>query len=150
MAEKNNIKELFATHRQCQDVFGIHHTTASGRGVSTIMKNGVKSFKVDEVLSKCNDLIIANISDETSDLKQQKVEQEIRKLKIDNDAKEGVLVDAIEVEREFTNRCRAMVSILEGLVPQVKIKNPDIPQPVLSSINETLNKLRNEVAQYRD
>lgn len=140
--------ELHCTHWQAQTVFGIHHTTAEGRGVLSKVIDGSKCFLVSELITKCNDLLIANISDKSSDLKAEKTKQEVRKLKIDNDFKEGILVDAIEVEAEFTNRCRAMVGILDGLVSEVKIKNPDVPQAVLASINETLNRLRNEVAAY--
>ena len=149
MAELKNLKDLFATNKQCEQVFGIHYTTAIGRGVMQVQNNGVKSFLVSEILHKCNDLVIDRISDNSSDMKDQKLEQEVLKLKLENQVKSGALVDMAEAEMEFTRRNMVAVDILNGIVSAVKIENPDVPQSILASIDKQLGILRNKVADIR-
>ena len=126
-----------------ESVFGLHHTTLSGRGCAPEIIDGKRHFSIADVVTRANDLIIANIGDEASDAKAEKTIQEVRKLKIENDRNEGMLVPAAEVEVEFMRRFKEIADILDTLVPTVKMQNPTISPAILDSVNQSLIKIRN-------
>lgn len=135
-------------------VFGIQAKNLSDRNVSPINAAAkTLEYDLDEVVSGCYDLIFNNISkkygtDDTdlAEMKKQKLIEEIRKLKIENDAKEAVLVPASDVMETYTKGIRALCDVLDSLPSRVKMENPDILPSALDSINRCLAELRNAAA----
>ena len=136
------------TQREISAVFGIQHKSLKSRGLSPV--DG--KYNLVEVYDKCKDLLFERqmrAIEESSDLdlgelKTQKTAEEVRKLKIDNDIKEGVLVYADDVAQTYDRGLRAMCDVLDAMPSRIKMQNPSIPQSLLDQINQELIKSRNK------
>jgi len=131
------------TARQAEEVFGLHHTTMKGRDCEVTRIDDADNYLVADVLDKCFDLIAEKRSDAAVDLKAEKTAQEIRKLKIENDMKEGVLVLAADVEEGYLRRAREVVDVLDTMLMEIKKRDPDIPQSTLDTVNIVMTEVRN-------
>lgn len=77
-----------------------------------------------------------------------KLREETRKLKIDNDTKEGVLVFATDVEITYTKGIKAACDVLDSVPSMVKMEHPNISPAVLDTIARALAEARNKAADY--
>lgn len=141
------------------NTLNLHHTTLKDRGVTDQSTQGQPlCYYFTEVMEKCGDLIYYNLKSkycnddgiDNGDLKKEKLREEIRKLKLDNDVNEGVLVPASDVSMTYTKGIRSICDVLDALPSRVKMENPNITPATLDSINRCLIEVRNKSAHALD
>lgn len=142
--------------RQSYSILGIHSKTLKTRGVKS--KSG--KYDLAEIMENCGDLIFNRLADKyapinedeltPAGLKALKTGEEIRKLKIDNDVKEGILVPADDVAETYSVGIRAMCDVLDGVPSRVKMKFPDVKPALLDAINQELTEARNKAVDKLD
>lgn len=138
-------------------LFDLQLANFTQRKVETFKHDGSKACYLDEFLEKCSDLVAGRYQERALEatgktldqLKALESEQRIRKLTIENDEREGRLVDAAEVKIAYGKKITAMNAELDGAVSQIKMKHPDIPQSVLAMIEDCLIDARNAAAAHR-
>lgn len=136
-------------------VFGIANRTLDDRAVEYKVSGKRRLYNTDDLVAKCGDRILSHlaardgkeITDASTDLKETKLSEEIRKLKIANDEAEGLLVSAADVEAVFSRSVRAMADELDAVVSRVKMANPDMPQSALAVISEQLDAARRKASR---
>jgi len=137
--------------------FGIQSNHLKSRGVDPTIIDNVKQYDVDLVTSKCADLIVKHLTADDAgsegrslnQLKRDETEQRVRKLKIENDTREGSLVDVNEMKMAFGRKIRAVNDILDGIPTRVKMEVPDVSQAVLEVVQRCVTELRNKAAAHR-
>ena len=144
MTEQDEKQPLFLSFHQSQQQLGIGNQTLTGRGCTVHVVDGTKSFLMSDILAKAPDLLAAKFSPDFEELKIEKTAQEVRKLRIENDEKEGALVPASDVDSAFQRRSREVVEILETLPAELLAADPDMPESVLSVINEGLAEIKSK------
>ena len=140
-------------------LFGIQKKNLTDRQVEQSKdETGKLVYDLDEDVGSCGDLIFTYLGnkfsnsdgEDLSKLKTQKLSEEIRKLKIDNDVQEGVLVPASDVAVTYNRAIRSVCDVLDALPSRVKMENPNISAAVLDSINQCLIEVRNKSAGVLD
>lgn len=141
----------------CKRVFGLQKKNLADRNVEEQKtKKGTLAYELEEIFERCGELILHNLRDRftTSDgdtleeLQLIKLREEARKLKIDNDTKEGVLVLSTDVEITYTKGIKAACDVLDSIPSMVKMEHPNISPAVLDTIARCLAEARNKAADY--
>lgn len=146
-----------------------HYRRWFGMDANTFRRRGIKSqpdpdtkkalFNFDEVLEACGEIILASLErsvgsasdgSSLSDLKTMKLEEEVRKLRINNDQEEGSLVPVHQVAMSYAKGIRVICDKLDTLPSRVKMEHPEIAQSVLDSINQLLIEVRNSSAEFAE
>lgn len=135
--------------------FGLQVNNLQQRSVTTKSgPNGSTLYDADEVITKCGDLIHKRFSEkyrtsggvDIETIKAEVEQEKLRKLRIENDEREGNLVSALDVEQTYTRSMRAVCDVLDSLPSRVKMANPDVSQAVLDTVNTCLIEVRNKAA----
>lgn len=137
--------------------FGLQSKNLSDRKVSSQTRSGVKQYSLDEVVEKCSDLISANLKPDTETLTGRSIGQlkadeqfeKVRKIRMDNDIREGSLVDVDEMKIAFGRKITAMNDILNGIPTRVKMESPDVSQSVLEVVQRCVTEVRNKAASHK-
>lgn len=137
--------------------YGIQSNHLKSRGVEPEIIDYVKQYDVDLVTKKCADLIVKHLTPDDAgaegrsliELKRDETEQRVRKLKIENDVTEGLLVDVAEIKVAFGQKVRAVCDILDGIPTRVKMNAPDVSQAVLEVVQRSVTEVRNRAADHR-
>lgn len=120
------------------------------------------NYDLNDVLRGCDHIAATflnkstGVTDESGNvktaaqLKSDKTAQEVRKLTIENDLREGRLVKAEDVQREYAKSLKALASRLDAIPSRVKIALPDIPQQALEEIGRVLIEARNSACDGLD
>ena len=153
VVDNNATKEVvFLGPRLIAKIFGVSAPTLKAKGLkSTKGKYDLAEFwRVcrEHVREKMNrDIEEALGGDLTAvELKVQKTTEEVRKLKIENDLKEGILIPADEAMIEWSRQLKAICDVLDGIPSLVKMENPDISQSVLDSVQRSVISARKKAA----
>lgn len=141
----------------CKRVFGLQKKNLLDRNVKEIHSNdGNLVYELDEIFERCGELIFSRLrerfstidGDNLDELKIIKLREEARKLKIDNDTQEGLLVRASDVEQEYTKGIKALCDVLDSIPSRVKIENPNVSPAVLDTVAKCVAEARNKAADY--
>ena len=165
---KFTTQETWLPITQIKRWYKIQASTLRSRGVrSKLNEERVTVYDMDQVWDKCSDLIykklheihsiqftqksLINQSIEETDqvpanIREIKLAEEYRKLKIDNDLKEGQLVAASGIEDSYMEGMRIVCDKLDRIPFEVKMSNPDIAQSDLETIDSCIKKIRNNIA----
>lgn len=144
-------------------LYGISHSRAIARNVhwKEKTKSAPRLYDMRDLLEKCEDIIAKELFDKldfeadldeegsgtASSFRDQKTEQEIRKLRILNDKAEGTLVEASEVAEVYERGLRALGDVLDGVCSNIKKEQPDIDAAVLDLVQRKLVEARRSAAQ---
>lgn len=140
--------------RHIYAIFNVSRDALKNRGLQP--ENG--KYDLAEVWTACKSLINEKYNralaaeleeDERSydDLRRLKILEETRRLKIENDLKEGFLVPSDEVAETYSVGIKAMCDVLDGIPSRLKMKFPDISQAVLDAVNLELAESRNKAVE---
>ena len=136
-----------------RSILGIQQVTLDGRGVKNRKGRRGVEYDLADIWAKCSDLIFQNLRqthsslEDMESLKAEKLAQEIRKLTIDNDARDGTLVLAQDVEVTYSRSIKAIADELDGVITAIKIAIPDVPQAVLATVADKLAEARRKAAR---
>lgn len=138
-------------------LFGIQREHLKAAGVEPYSGT---SYDLNQVLLGCDHIaakFLALGADETGAprksaqaLKTEKTEQEVRKLTIENDLREGRLVKVDDVVKTYSRNIKAMTDRLDAIPSRVKVACPDISQSVLDEIRNVLTAARNAAVMDTD
>lgn len=137
--------------------YGIQSNHLKSRGIEPEIIDNVKQYDVDLVTKKCADLIVKYLTPDDAgtegrslnELKRDETEQRVRKLKIENDAREGLLVDVAEMKIAFGRKIRAMCDILDGIPTKIRVESPEISQGILEVVQRCVTEVRNKAAAHK-
>ena len=156
MADKlhGNAEPVWLHARAIRRIFGIADKTLADRSVANRQGDGRIEFELADFWARCANLVVQKMRDtglgasleDSEALKAEKLAEEVRKLRIQNDEAEGLLIRASDVERVWGRKARAMCDELDAMVSRVKMARPDIPQDVLAVIADCLAAARNKAA----
>jgi phage terminase Nu1 subunit (DNA packaging protein) len=159
MAEKlhGNAGEVWCSGREIRRIFGIADKTLADRGVRTRKSDGGEGrteYELADFWAKCVNLVVTKLGqtglgaamEDAECLKTEKLGEEVRKLRIQNDEAEGLLIRTSDVEHAWGRKARAMCDELDAMVSRVKVARPDVPQDVLAVIADCLATARNKAA----
>lgn len=141
----------------CKRVFGLQKKNLLDRNVKEIHStDGNLVYELDEIFERCGELIFSRLQerfstidgDNLDKLKIIKLREEARKLKIDNDTQEGLLVRASDVEQEYTKGIKALCDVLDSIPSMVKIENPNVSPAVLDTVAKCVAEARNKAVDY--
>ena len=138
-------------------VFGLQLKNLSDRKVTEHLIDGVKQYDLEEVVEKCGDMIIdklkpnhtAKSGQSLSQLKTEEQVEKVRRIRMDNDVREGLLVDAEEMMIAYGRKVKAVCDVLDKIPMQVKTQAPTVPQAVLSVVVKAVNDARNKAANHK-
>lgn len=157
MARKGNagaVESFWATAAQIARVWGIQINTLKDRGVVSREdpEYGDRlQFELADFWLKCRDLMQKRMADlgelDVELLKAEEVRERIRKLRIENDLKDGTVVLAEDVEVTYGKSIRAICDELDGVITAIKIAIPDVSQAVLSTVADKLSEARRKAAR---
>lgn len=139
---------------QIYQIFNVSRDALKTRGLKSV--NG--KYDLQDFWKACRDLIrdkmnselssnLDDSQDDINELKRMKTLEEVRKLKIENDIKEGILVPGELVAEQYSIGIKAMCDVLDAMPSRVKMRFPDISQPILDAINVELAEARNKAAE---
>ena len=137
--------------------FGLQSKNLSDRNVEYHIIDKVKQYCLDEVVEKCGDLIVNKLKPlhtteagrTVQQLKADEQFEKVRKIKMDNDLREGSLVDVNEMKLAFGRKIRAVNDILDGIPTRVKMEAPDTSQAVLEVVQRCVTEIRNKAADHK-
>lgn len=141
----------------CKRVFGIQKKNLSDRRVKELHSaDGGLVYELDEIFERCGELIFNRLrerfstieGDSLDELKVIKLREEARKLKIDNDTQEGLLVRASDVEQQYTKGIKALCDVLDSIPSMVKMENPNVSPAVLDTVAKCVAEARNKAVDY--
>lgn len=141
----------------CKRVFGIQKKNLSDRGVKELHSvDGNLVYDLDDIFKRCGELIFNHLKerfstiegDSLDELKLIKLREEARKLKIDNDTQEGLLVRASDVEQQYTKGIKALCDVLDSIPSMVKMENPNVSPAVLDTVAKCVAEARNKAVDY--
>ena len=142
-------------------MFGLTAETLLEYGVIAKRETSGMTWDIEDTVRKCPKLIMKKMtkvvkkSPETklkssaSDLKDEKVREDIRKIKLQNDLTEGKLVRADEVAQVYSENMRTVSDLLDSIPSRVKMGLPEITPEALSIIQDTLVEIRNKASVLR-
>lgn len=150
-----NAGEVWASAREIRRIFGIADKTLADRSVARRQGDGRVEFELSDFWSKCANLVVSKLRDsglgasleDVEALKVEKLAEEIRKLRIENDLKDGTLVLAEDVEATYSRAIRAICDELDGVITAIKIAHPDVAQSVLAVVSDKLAEARHKAAR---
>lgn len=149
MAKTRNIVTVSA--RFMRDNFGLTEAAITKHALPFIDGAAGREYDLAIMLQRCTAEVLAHFqrASETdgNDLKSEKLRQEIRKLKIDNDVEEGKLVDASTVQQTYTRGIKKIVSVLESIPQECKKAAPNMPTSAIAAIRDSVVRIRNLAAQ---
>lgn len=137
----------------CKRVFGIQKKNLADRQVNARhAQNGNLEYDLEEIFARCGELILARLrerfsvadGDSLDELKIRKLQEEVRKLSIDNDTQEGILVSASDVEQRYTKGIKAVCDVLDAIPSMVKMENPNVSPAVLDTVAKCVAEARNK------
>ena len=165
---KFTTQETWLPITQIKRWYKIQASTLRSRGVrSKLNEERITVYDMDEVWDKCSDIIYKKLHEQHSidsvpqrlnqpsesntnhvptNIREIKLAEEYRKLKIDNDLKEGQLVAASGIEDSYMEGMRIVCDKLDRIPFEVKMSNPDIAQSDLETIDSCIKKIRNNIA----
>lgn len=137
-----------------RNVFNLSDKSLRDRKVTKQNEPGEPlAYDLAEVVDKCGDLIRkslgsgnVDLDQEMDELKRMEIQEKVRKLRIDNDVQEGLLVPASDVEKVYTRGLRSICDSLDAWVGMVSMENPEITPAVKDSMNRRLIEIRNKIA----
>lgn len=141
----------------CKRVFGIQKKNLSDRKVQAQhSEDGNLAYDLEEIVERCGELLLARLrerfstadGDSLDELKVIKLQEEVRKLRIDNDTQEGVLVYASDVEQRYAKGIRAVCDVLDAIPSMVKMENPSVSPAVLDTVAKCVSEARNKAVDY--
>lgn len=141
----------------CKRVFGLQKKNLQDRNVKELHStDGNLVYDLDAIFEQCGDLVLQRLRDRFStidgdnldELKMIKLREEARKLKIDNDTQEGLLVRASDVEMQYTKGIKALCDVLDSIPSMVKMENPNVSPAVLDTVAKCVAEARNKAVDY--
>lgn len=143
----------------CKRVLGIQKKNLDDRHVKAKeikSSSGNLVYDLDEIFERCGELILNNLrerfstadGDSLDELKLIKLKEETRKLKIDNDTQEGLLVRASDVEQQYTKGIKAVCDVLDSIPSMVKMETPSVSPSVLDTVAKCVAEARNKAVGY--
>jgi hypothetical protein len=154
MAEKlHGIADaVWLSGRAIRRIFGIADKTLADRSVLTRQGDGRIEYELSDFWTRCANLVVTKMRDtglgmalkDVESLKAEKLAQEIRKLTIENDLKDGTVVLAEGVEIAYGKSIRAICDELDGAITAIKIAIPDVSQAVLSTVVDKFAEARQQ------
>ena len=139
-----------------ESIFDIHRNTLRRREVLTRDGADGEEYEVGDFYRKCADLIAKRLTETATApgmqtasgaLKDEKLREEVRKLRMQNDIEERNLVPREEVLPLYVRAMRPVVEKLDRIPLRVKMKAPDVPSAILAVITECVAEARNEAAK---
>ena len=132
-------------------VFRVQPNMLESRGVKKRQGDERLEYELADFWANCRDLVYKRLSEgvdgDEADLKLAKLREEVRKLQIDNDARDAILVPSADVEAAFSRSIKAMADELDATVSRVKMACPDIPQAALAVLKEQLDASRRKASR---
>lgn len=147
----------FISLATCKRVLGIQKKNLSDRKVKEIKSaDGNLVYDLDEIFERCGELVFNHLrerfttadGDSFDELKLIKLREEARKLKIDNDTQEGLLVRASDVEQQYTKGIKAVCDVLDSIPSMVKMETPSVSPSVLDTVAKCVAEARNKAVGY--
>ena len=148
-------REYYAGVKFFIDNFGVVAKTLKNRGVNSRRSNLGMEYDIQHFVKTCPDLIIAKLSkleeqgiqnSSIGALKTEKMREDVRKIKLQNDYEEGKLVKAEDVKSAYARGMRSVCDVLDAIPSRVKMNAPDIPPSALATIQDTLIEVRNNAS----
>ena len=141
-------KQCLITLTQLKDIFGVQKNSLNAKGMEpTKDADGSVAYDLADFWDKFGDQYRQRPAlEDTADhaaLKLEKTREEARKLKLENDEREGLLCQSERVQSDFIRCMNAYADEVDGTVAAVKIADQTIPQSSLDVIATKLSKARN-------
>lgn len=147
-------QDYFVRQRFILKYLEINGSNLDSRDVRVKEIDGIKHYSLVDIYTKCSDLIIDKMVmrragedgsiEDIERLKHEKLKEDVRKLKIANDFKQGSLVEATRAVETFQNNLSPIISILGGVHYRCKIRDPNLSQQSIAIIEEEVSAARNK------
>lgn len=140
-------------------VFDIHRNSLKDREVERRDVDGRDEYEIGDFYRKCADLLLKRMlaadgmdaDNETgltpAQLKSAKTREEVRRLRLQNDAEEKLFVRKTDVLPTYMRGMKKIVEKLDRIPTRIKMKAPDISSAILAVITDCIAEARNEAAK---
>lgn len=155
MPDHRNVKDPWLTCTFFEKHAGISKKSLIDRGVISFEADGKTYYNLKDGVAKLGDLWAKKaqsdpkLESKTVDMQRDKEFEDVRKLRLDMDRREGMAISVVDVQKAIGQAARSIMDVLDAIPTRVKIGTPAIGQADLAAIQQTIILKRNELADHK-